>query len=157
VKVLPGETIPKLEGESNYKPWHTQICLHLGRRGLWRVTNGEKLQPDQEESSKVAQWYAKAEKASYIILLSLAEGPLEHVDHLPVTEPKAILSTLEQLYGHLVLKHLLFNPCSARKASYNVCQLMTMFQTFSCTYLQELRELLRSPVPPFKSGQADKI
>jgi hypothetical protein len=93
------ETIRKLEGEANYKPWHTQIRLHLGRRGLWKVANGEEPEPDQEEPTKVAQWSTRAEKASYVILLSLAEGPLEHVDHLPVAEPKAILSTLEQLYG----------------------------------------------------------
>ncbi|KAH0548053.1 hypothetical protein GP486_008206, partial [Trichoglossum hirsutum] len=93
------DTIRKLEGEANYKSWLTQIRLHLGCRGLWEVANGEELWPGQEEPKEVAHWYTKAKKASYIILLSLKEGPLEHVDSMPVADPKAILNTLEQLYG----------------------------------------------------------
>ncbi|KAH0538944.1 hypothetical protein GP486_008742, partial [Trichoglossum hirsutum] len=92
------DMIRKLEGEANYKPWLTQIRLHLGRRGLWEVANGEELRPGQEEAKELDQWYKKAKKASYMILLSLKEGPLEHVDSMPVSNPKAILDTLEQLY-----------------------------------------------------------
>ncbi|KAH0552935.1 hypothetical protein GP486_006868, partial [Trichoglossum hirsutum] len=43
--------------------------------------------------------YAKVKKASYIILLSLKERPLEHVNSMLVADPKVILNTLEQLYG----------------------------------------------------------
>jgi transposase InsO family protein len=93
------DVIRKLEGELNYKPWLTQIRLHLGRRGLWEIANGEELRPGSEEPKELAQWYNKAKKASYMILLSLKEGPLEHVDTMPVSNPKAILNTLEQLYG----------------------------------------------------------
>ena len=93
------ETIRKLQGESNYKPWLTQIRLHLGRRGLWEVANGEELRPGAQEPKKLTQWNNKAKRASYTILLSLEEGPLEHVDTMPVSDPKSILNTLEQLYG----------------------------------------------------------
>jgi Domain of unknown function (DUF4219) len=93
------ETIRKLEGETNYKSWLTQIRLYLGRRGLWEIANGEELRPGSEEPKEVARWYDKAKKASYIILLSLKEGPLEHVDAMEVSNPKAILNTLEQLYS----------------------------------------------------------
>ena len=90
------KTIRKLEGEANYKPWLTQICLHLGRKGLWREVNGEEPRPI--ELTEATKWQAKAEKASYLILLSLKEAPLEHVDSLTINN-NAILNTLEQLYG----------------------------------------------------------
>ncbi|KAI9855816.1 MAG: hypothetical protein M1813_009625 [Trichoglossum hirsutum] len=63
------------------------------------VANGEELRPDQEELKEVVQWYFKTKKASYKFLLSLKEGLLEHVDHLPEANPKAILNTLKQLYA----------------------------------------------------------
>ncbi|KAH0552963.1 hypothetical protein GP486_006838, partial [Trichoglossum hirsutum] len=81
------ETIRKLEGESNYKPWLIQVRLHLGHKGLWKVANGKEFRPDPptdsagglaEHQKELTKWITKAEKASYVILLSLKEGPLEH-------------------------------------------------------------------------------
>jgi hypothetical protein len=103
------ETIRKLEGEANYKPWLTQIRLHLGHKSLWKIASGKEPRPasatsaegtqNPEELKELTKWITKAEKASYIILLSLKEGPLEHVDGMPEDDPKAVLDTLEQLYG----------------------------------------------------------
>jgi hypothetical protein len=46
------------------------------------VANGEEprpgpfLDPEQDDAKELAKWIKKAEKASYVILLSLEEGPL---------------------------------------------------------------------------------
>jgi hypothetical protein len=51
-----------------------------------------------KELKELTKWTNKVEKASYIILLSLKEELLEHVDGMIEDDLKAILDTLKQLY-----------------------------------------------------------
>ncbi|KAH0551041.1 hypothetical protein GP486_007605 [Trichoglossum hirsutum] len=83
------ETIRKLEGESDYKPWLTQIRLHLGHRGLWKAASGKKSRPESPEDSDEEEESKALNKKDHLSMWMACQR----------TTPKAILDTFEQLYG----------------------------------------------------------
>ena len=85
---------PKLKGVENYQTWATRTKIVLVNLGLWHLVSelgGLKL----AESSKLESTRDE-EKAYTSLLLTIEDGPLEHVQHL--TDASQIWSKLQSLY-----------------------------------------------------------